>query len=90
MKRRGENVWNLQKVQFIVDLILLKGGQGVDYYVVHFGSRVNRVYIIMAGKKGKSKSKLEGGDREAKDDENFDEFMEGMFPSKGDSQSFKG
>lgn len=37
----------------------------------------------MAGKKGKSK--LEGGDREAKDEENFDEFMEGMFPSKGDS-----
>ncbi|KFK22903.1 hypothetical protein AALP_AAs72951U000400 [Arabis alpina] len=35
------------------------------------------------GKKGKSK--LEGCDREAKDDENFDEFMEGMFPSKGDS-----
>ncbi|VVB01099.1 unnamed protein product [Arabis nemorensis] len=37
------------------------------------------------GKKSKSKSKLEGCDREAKDEENFDEFMEGMFPSKGDS-----
>ncbi|EFH46524.1 predicted protein [Arabidopsis lyrata subsp. lyrata] len=35
-------------------------------------------------RKGKTgKSKLEGGDREGKDDENFDEYMEGMFPGKG-------
>ncbi|CAG7888220.1 unnamed protein product [Brassica rapa] len=33
----------------------------------------------------KNKSKLEGGEREGKDDENFDEFMEGMFPGKGDN-----
>lgn len=37
----------------------------------------------MAGKK--NKSKLEGCEREGKDDENFDEFMEGMFPGKGDN-----
>ncbi|WZY70187.1 hypothetical protein YC2023_002427 [Brassica napus] len=37
-------------------------------------------------RKGKrNKSKLEGGEREGKDDENFDEFMEGMFPGKGDN-----
>lgn len=31
-------------------------------------------------------SKLEGDERgEVKDDENFDEFMEGMFPGKGDN-----
>lgn len=36
----------------------------------------------MAGKK--NKSKLEGCEREGKDDENFDEFMEGMFPGKGE------
>ncbi|WZZ47779.1 hypothetical protein YC2023_044038 [Brassica napus] len=30
----------------------------------------------------KNKSKLEGCEREGKDDENFDEFMEGMFPGK--------
>ncbi|KAF8044641.1 hypothetical protein N665_7361s0001, partial [Sinapis alba] len=37
-------------------------------------------------KKGKkSKSKLEVSEREGKDDENFDEFMEGMFPGKGDN-----
>ena len=39
--------------------------------------------FIMAGKR--NKSKLEGGEREGKDDENFDEFMEGMFPGKGDN-----
>ncbi|KAF3604706.1 hypothetical protein F2Q69_00034649 [Brassica cretica] len=33
----------------------------------------------------KNKSKLEGCEREGKDDENFDEFMEGMFPGKGDN-----
>ncbi|KAJ0232752.1 Folate-sensitive fragile site protein [Hirschfeldia incana] len=33
----------------------------------------------------KNKSKLEGGETEGKDDENFDEFMEGMFPGKGDN-----
>ncbi|CAA7045369.1 unnamed protein product [Microthlaspi erraticum] len=38
----------------------------------------------------KGKSKLEGSDKEgSKDDENFDEFMEGMFPDKGDNQGFK-
>ncbi|XP_010440356.1 PREDICTED: protein FRA10AC1 homolog isoform X1 [Camelina sativa] len=36
-------------------------------------------------RKGKTgKRKAEGGDREGKDDENFDEYMEGMFPGKGE------
>nr|pir hypothetical 7K protein - Arabidopsis thaliana [Arabidopsis thaliana] len=35
-------------------------------------------------RKGKTrKSKLESADREGKDDENFDEYMEGMFPGNG-------
>ncbi|KAH0895196.1 hypothetical protein HID58_057625 [Brassica napus] len=39
----------------------------------------------------KNKSKLEGCEREGKDDENFDEFMEGMFPGKArDKRKIKG